>query len=344
MIKETITAGVPRSLSFPKMSKIIEGKMQAGISNAERLVRTEMNFVQNYAAKDSLQAAGLEEYEFIAVLDHRTTPRSQSPDGTLHLLEEHSVGTNAPPAMRRVGAFAHPRCRSTISAVLGEKTGTRIARNSKGENIKVPAEMKYADYKAVYLEKRMTLKTWQKNKARAESEKPKFREQELRGVIIGKLANGGKVTPARLINCGGNGKIEKQEVPKFTNAEIFNTPKIAINIKGIGEAVISTAKLTQYALNPEKDANKARAFESALGYNLSNVEKLVNNIAEHINEYEVIRRAKTPYGEPFQITMELKGVNVKTALVTTAWIIDSETGEIRLTSIYVDKRRGENDD
>ena len=204
--------------------------------------------------------------------------------------------------------------------------------------------MKYADYKAVYLEKRMTLKTWQKNKARAESEKPKFREQELRGVIIGKLANGGKVTPARLINCGGNGKIEKQEVPKFTNAEIFNTPKIAINIKGIGEAVIPTAKLTQYALNPEKDANKARAFESALGYNLSNVEKLVNNIVEHINEYEVIRRAKTPYGEPFQITMELKGVNVKTALVTTAWIIDSETGEIRLTSIYVDKRRGENDD
>ena len=133
VIKDTISAGLHRGLSVPKLSKLVEVKMNAGISNAERLVRTEMNFVQNYAAKDSLQAAGLDEYEFIAVLDNRTTPRCQALDGTLHLLEEYSPGTNAPPM--------HPRCRSTISAVLGEKTGTRIARNSKGKNIQVPAEM-----------------------------------------------------------------------------------------------------------------------------------------------------------------------------------------------------------
>ena len=143
VIKETITAGLHRGLSVPKMSAAVERKMGAGVRNAERLVRTEMNFVQNYAARDSLTAAGLEEYEFIAVLDHRTTPRCQALDGTLHLLEEYSVGTNAPPM--------HPRCRSTISAVLGEKTGTRIARNSKGENIQVPASMTYEEYKAVYL-------------------------------------------------------------------------------------------------------------------------------------------------------------------------------------------------
>lgn len=144
VIKQTITSGLHRGLSVPKMSKLINDKMNAGISNAERLVRTEMNFVQNHAAKDSLQAAGLDEYEFIAVLDHRTTPRCQALDGTMHLLEEYSVGTNAPPM--------HPRCRSTISAVLGEKTGTRIARNNKGENIQVPASMTYAEYKKTYLE------------------------------------------------------------------------------------------------------------------------------------------------------------------------------------------------
>ena len=98
LLKRTITTGLHRGLSVPKMSKLINDKMNAGISNAERLVRTEMNFVQNHAAKDSLQAAGLDEYEFIAVLDHRTTPRCQALDGTMHLLEEYSVGTNAPPA------------------------------------------------------------------------------------------------------------------------------------------------------------------------------------------------------------------------------------------------------
>ena len=98
-----------------------------------------MNFVQHYAAKDLLEAAGLDEYKFIAVLDSRTTPRCQALDGTLHLLEEYSPGINAPPM--------HPRCRSTISAVV--EGGKRTAKVG-GKNIKIPAEMKYADYKAVY--------------------------------------------------------------------------------------------------------------------------------------------------------------------------------------------------
>ena len=144
VIKQTITSGLHRGLSVPKMSKLINDKMNAGVSNAERLVRTEMNFVQNHAAKDSLQAAGLDEYEFIAVLDSRTTPRCQALDGTMHLLEEYSVGTNAPPM--------HPRCRSTICAVLGEITAKRTAKNSKGENIQIPASMNFSDYKNIYLQ------------------------------------------------------------------------------------------------------------------------------------------------------------------------------------------------
>lgn len=51
----------------------------------------------------------------------------------------------------------HPRCRSTISAIT--EGGKRIAKVN-GKNIKVPAEMKYKDFKAVYLEKRMTLEDW----------------------------------------------------------------------------------------------------------------------------------------------------------------------------------------
>jgi len=69
------------------------------------------------------------EYEFIAVLDNRTTPRCQALDWKIFLLEEYSVGTNAPPM--------HPRCRSTICAVLGE-------------NIQIPASMNFSDYKKIY--------------------------------------------------------------------------------------------------------------------------------------------------------------------------------------------------
>ncbi len=111
----------------------------------------------------------------------------------MHLLEEYSVGTNAPPM--------HPRCRSTISAIV--EGGKRIARDKSGKNIQVPAEMKYPDYKKIYLEQSMTLEQWEKNRpAKSKDDELKRGED-----IIRRLANGEKVTPTRLINNENNGKI-----------------------------------------------------------------------------------------------------------------------------------------
>ena len=75
-------------------------------------------------------------------------PRCQALDGTFHLLEEYSVGTNAPPM--------HPRCRSTICAVLGENIGKRIAKNSKGANIQIPASMTYAEWRKMLQSNKMS--------------------------------------------------------------------------------------------------------------------------------------------------------------------------------------------
>ena len=54
LLKDTIAVGLHRGVIFPKMSKLIKPKINAGYSNIERLVRTELNFVQNYAIKESL--------------------------------------------------------------------------------------------------------------------------------------------------------------------------------------------------------------------------------------------------------------------------------------------------
>lgn len=135
-LKTTISQGLHRGLSVKKLSKQLSKEMGVSYKNAERLVRTELNFVQNYAAKESLEAAGLEEYEFIAVLDNRTTPRCQALDGTYHLLEEYSPGTNAPPM--------HPRCRSTISAIV--EGGKRTAKVN-GKNVKIPANVSYKEWR-----------------------------------------------------------------------------------------------------------------------------------------------------------------------------------------------------
>ena len=137
-----------------------------------------------------------------------------------------------------------------------------------------------------------------------------------------------------------NEKSERLEIlrrQEIKNA-LDNNGVVKIHIDKTGEAHIPTAKLTQYALNPDKSPDKARAFEMALGYNLSNAEKLIENIERNINKFPIVEKPDTGYGKRFQIVMELAGENGKTAKVLTAWIIDKETDEVRLTTIYVDKK------
>ena len=149
-IKRTVTAGVHRGLSIPQLSRMVDEKMQSGYRNAVRLVRTEMNFVNNQAHADSMKDAGVEAYEFIATLDGRTSQMCRERDGESFLLSEKQVGYNYPPL--------HPRCRSTVAPYIEgvSKSGTRAAKDKDGKHIEIPSAMKYADYEKIYIKKEMT--------------------------------------------------------------------------------------------------------------------------------------------------------------------------------------------
>ena len=69
VLRTVVSNGLHRGLSVPQMAKMVEDKMHAGLSNARRLVRTEMNYVQNRAAADSIKESGMKYYRFIATLD-----------------------------------------------------------------------------------------------------------------------------------------------------------------------------------------------------------------------------------------------------------------------------------
>ena len=104
-------------------------------------------------------------------------------------------------------------------------------------------------------------------------------------------------------------------------------------------AVIDTRKFTEYALNPAKDANKAKAFQEALGYNLSNADALVDNIKSNLGRFNAVEKGKNGFGQRYEVLMTLTGANGKKANVKTAWIIDDKTKELRLTSAYVTKKK-----
>ena len=106
------------------------------------------------------------------------------------------------------------------------------------------------------------------------------------------------------------------------------------------EAIIPVEKFTEYVLNPERSKDKAAAFAKALGYNLSNWQDLINNIRVNIVKFSVTAKADLGHGQRYEVIMDLKGPNGKTARVLTAWIDDKQSGEMRLTNAYVDKRKG----
>lgn len=156
-IEQTMLTAMHRGSSLPDLSRYVAQRMNVGIHSAERLVQTELNFVQNKAALDSIKDAGMKYFRFIATLDRRTTPTCRAHDGQTYEVESASVGTNMPPL--------HPRCRSTISGCLralkDKPPGTRIARNDDtGKTYHVPAAMKYEEWKTVYVDKGKHIETW----------------------------------------------------------------------------------------------------------------------------------------------------------------------------------------
>ena len=92
--------------------------------------------------------------------------------------------------------------------------------------------------------------------------------------------------------------------------------------------------------NPIKQPHKALAFELALGYNQENADKLINNIIMNLHNFSVKNKGNRGYGTLYEVVMDLRGENGKTASVLLGFIDDAFSGEMRLVSIYVDKRKG----
>ena len=90
-------------------------------------------------------------------------------------------------------------------------------------------------------------------------------------------------------------------------------------------------------LTPKKAPDKAKAFKLALGYDQSNADELLQNIADNVDESKFVEKGNVGYGMLYQSVMRLTGPNGKQANVLTAWI--DENGKKRLTSVYVTDKK-----
>lgn len=104
-IKNEVVIGLNKGLNYRTMSQNIAKKFETSYKNAERLVRTETNHIQNQATLMGYMDAGVVKYQFLAVLDNRTSHTCSDLNGEVFKTEDATEGENYPPM--------HPHCRST---------------------------------------------------------------------------------------------------------------------------------------------------------------------------------------------------------------------------------------
>ena len=102
------------------------------------------------------------------------------------------------------------------------------------------------------------------------------------------------------------------------------------------EVVIPIEKFAKYALNPIRDPDKATAFRLALGYDLDNVQKLIDTIRDNLPKFPATAKGDVGYGQLYEVILDIQGENGRTAKVLTAWIDDKANGEMRLVTIHID--------
>lgn len=127
--------------------------------NVQRLIRTETNYVANAADAEAYEECEIEKYEFIAVLDGRTSPMCQQHDGKVYSMAEKEEGVNFPPL--------HPFCRSSVAPSLDSVNRSELQRRARdpetGKNVLIPADMDFQSWKAWVADGSPNIDTWLRN-------------------------------------------------------------------------------------------------------------------------------------------------------------------------------------
>lgn len=146
-LREDLLSGILSGKSGRKIAEDISKRYGVSIKNAERLVRTETNYIANQAELESYKESGIEKYRFVATLDSRTSEICRSLDGQEFPVSDAQSGVSLPPM--------HAHCRSTTISVISEKcleNLERRAKNPDGTTSKVPADMSYREWKKILTE------------------------------------------------------------------------------------------------------------------------------------------------------------------------------------------------
>lgn len=143
-INREMVQGMLRGDSPEKAIQAIQKQFGVSRYKARRLVHTETSYFNAQSTKECYKDLDVEKIEILETLDSRTCDICGGLDGTVIKLSEYEPGVTVPPF--------HPNCRGTTCPYFDDMDGERAARNADGEVYYVPADMKYKDWKAAFVD------------------------------------------------------------------------------------------------------------------------------------------------------------------------------------------------
>lgn len=109
-VEQGLIECVARGASKDILVTQIKQDFNTGFFNADRIVRTELTYVQNQACMNRYKDAGIKEFQFLAEIDSRTSDICRSMNGKIFKMKDAVVGENVGPI--------HVFCRSTIIPII----------------------------------------------------------------------------------------------------------------------------------------------------------------------------------------------------------------------------------
>lgn len=146
VLTEDITTMLVQGKNPQALVKDFARRFKTKEYEAYRLLHTESSFIIEQGTLAAYKEDGVEKYQILATLDHKTSEICREQDGEIYEIDKATVGVNYPPF--------HPFCRTTTVPYYDDddlEGDTRAARDAKGRAIKVPANMAYREWQKKFI-------------------------------------------------------------------------------------------------------------------------------------------------------------------------------------------------
>lgn len=139
ILNQEMTQAVIRGDDYRRAVNNIARRMNVSKGAAGRLVMTESAFFATKAQQDCFRELDVEQYEFIATLDSRTSDICRHMDGKVFKVSDMKPGITAPPL--------HCHCRSCTAPYFDDaEDAERVARGKDGKTYTIPGDITYKEW------------------------------------------------------------------------------------------------------------------------------------------------------------------------------------------------------